>query len=320
MNNLISVIVPVFNVKDYLNECVESILNQTYTNLEVVLVDDGSTDNSSKICDEYAEKDSRVKVIHQQNKGQAESRQIGINASCGEYLYFVDSDDYIELDLIEKVMNVFSEKDVDIVNFEWDTFGKGKIPSPEKICEGVLTSKQALGELVKGNINNYFVNKVYKRQVFAGVDFLKNRLWEDMGVMYSVFINAKSIYCLPQKLYHYRMRSGSTINTITEKALEDIFFVQTKRYNDLVNIYPDIAEVAFLRVPFAAIRLYDRSLWKKVDDNALQNATEFLEKNKNKILKVCDKKRFNLYYKNRKLYNKLRLLRHKVGNLVKKIK
>ena len=106
MNPLISVIVPVYKVEKYLNKCVQSIVNQTYKNLEIILVDDGSPDNCPEMCDEWAKKDSRIKVIHQENAGLAEARNSGISVATGEFFMFIDSDDYAEPDMIELLLNL----------------------------------------------------------------------------------------------------------------------------------------------------------------------------------------------------------------------
>lgn len=320
MNELISVVVPVYKVEEYLDECVSSIVNQTYKNLEIILVDDGSPDKCPQMCDKWAAKDSRVKVIHQENKGVAEARKNGILSASGEYVCCVDSDDFIDLKTTESVLKVFEENNVEIVVFDSVSFGEASSKSTvyPKMPEGVLDNKTALKILVKGDIPNYFCNKMYKRRVFEGVDFVENRLWEDMGAMYQVFLNAENIYFLPEFFYHYRMRADSTIHSITDKALEDIFFVQTKRYYDLLKINTEIAEIAFARVPWAAIRLYDRSLWAAVDGDLLKKAIDFLNDNKEKILKLNDKKRFKWFYRNRKIYDTIRRLRHKVGNIIKK--
>ena len=115
MNQTISVIVPVYNVSQYLPDCIENICAQTYSNLEIILIDDGSTDNSGILCDEYAKKDSRIKVIHQTNSGAASAKNAGLRAVTGEYLAFVDSDDYLELDAYEFMINKMQKHNVDIV-------------------------------------------------------------------------------------------------------------------------------------------------------------------------------------------------------------
>lgn len=323
MKPLISVIVPVYKVEAYLDECIQSIVKQTYNNLEIILVDDGSPDSCPQICDTWAKKDSRIKVIHQQNLGPSAARKTGLLSSSGEYLCFVDSDDYIAADLCEQTMGIFQQENVEIVVFDWEAFPterKKQVPYTEKINEGVLSSKSALTELVISNINNYFWNKIYKRHVFDGIEFPNQKFWEDTCVMYNLFINAENIYCFPRKLYYYRMHNESIIHNITGKDLGDIFCVSKQRYTDLSVIYPEIAELAFLCIPIAALRFYDRSLWETVDSRLLNEAIDFLVTNKSRILGLEIKRRFIWFYRNRQLYNIARLFIHRVGNIVKKLK
>lgn len=322
MDKLISVVVPVYRVEQYLDECVNSIVNQTYQNLEIILVDDGSPDNCPKMCDEWAKKDVRIKVLHKKNGGLAAARKSGLLKSTGEYVCFVDSDDFIDERTCEIALNTILQNDADIVVYDWQAFPKwvNGMLTPENFSDGALEVKTAVGELVIGNMNNYFWNKLYKRSVLQEVDFLEGRIWEDIGVMYNIFLNAKKIYCTTEKLYYYRMREGSIIHSMSQKALEDIFFAQKKRYFDLLVIYPDIARVAFKSVATSAIRLYDRSLWCAIDEALLKQALEFLYSNKTEILALENKKRYVWFYRSRPLYNTVRLLRHKVGNLVKKFK
>lgn len=119
INTLVSVIVPVYKVEKYLHRCIDSIINQTYKNLEIILVDDGSPDNCGKICDEYAEKDNRIKVIHKSNGGLSSARNAGLDVANGDYVYFVDSDDYIDTKLVEDNLNLAIEHDADMVCFNY---------------------------------------------------------------------------------------------------------------------------------------------------------------------------------------------------------
>ena len=115
MDSLISVIVPIYNVEKYLQKCVDSIINQTYKNLEIILVDDGSPDNCPKMCDDYAEKDSRIKVVHKENGGLSDARNVGMEVATGEYVSFIDSDDYISLDFYETLLETIVDNDSDVV-------------------------------------------------------------------------------------------------------------------------------------------------------------------------------------------------------------
>lgn len=319
-NELISIIVPVYKVEKYLDGCLESIVNQTYQNLEILLVDDGSPDNCPRLCDEWAQKDSRIKVIHQSNGGLSAARNAALKVAAGEYYAFVDSDDYIEDTLCEQVMNVFAKHDVDIVVFDcWRVDEENnKLGSTEKITEGVLGQESALAELMKGNINNYICNKIYSKKVFEGMSFPVGRLWEDVATAYKLFMKAEHIYCLPEKLYYYLQRVDSITNTINEKGLESLFLARHSSYLDLKEVYPNVGEMVFSKVALCAIRLYDRSLWAEIDPQILKEARAFLAKNRNQILNNKANVTYMLYYRMPKVYDILRKAKHLCGNLLRK--
>lgn len=184
MDELVSVIVPVYGTEAYLDRCVASITNQTYRNLEIILVDDGSTDHCPEMCDSWADVDGRIKVIHKINGGLSSARNVGIDSANGDYLYFLDSDDWIVPDLVERVMELFLIHKPDIVTFDCNRINeKGEIyATTENIKEGMLSKEEAVTELLKGNINNYAWNKMYKKEVFFNVRFPEGRAWEDMKI------------------------------------------------------------------------------------------------------------------------------------------
>lgn len=139
MDKLISVIVPIYNVEKYLTKCIESIINQTYENLEIILVDDGSPDNCPIICDEYAKRDSRVKVIHKKNGGLSDARNAGLDIATGEYIMFIDSDDFVEIDMMESMMNNMIDNNVDLVvcniKYIYDNSEKVKYNQKDKVLD-----------------------------------------------------------------------------------------------------------------------------------------------------------------------------------------
>ena len=215
MEKLISVIVPVYNVEEYVEKCVLSIINQTYKNLEIILVDDGSTDNSGKICDEIAIKDNRIKVIHKKNGGLSDARNVGIDIAKGDYLGFVDSDDYIDPDMYSILLNNMNLTFSDIstcgrviVNNE-----SYKIEYTDNITK-CLTNNEAIKDLF---VENNFVyhaawDKLYKRELFDKIRFPVGRLFEDAAIMYRIFELAKKIVSTKKQLYYYVQRQGSISN------------------------------------------------------------------------------------------------------------
>ncbi len=322
MDNLISVIVPVYNVEAYLERCVASITGQTYRNLEIILVDDGSPDRCPEICDQIAASDPRVKVIHKPNGGLSSARNAGIDAANGDYISFVDSDDLISLDLYERLINLVIANDIDIVCFDVARINeKGEIWShTENFDEGMISHDAAIIELLKGNINNYAINKFYKKEAFEKVRFPEGRLWEDMATTYKLFLNTEKIYCYPEKLYFYYTRSDSISKNITEKALGHIFLARYEFHMAIMEKMPSAVKYSLPLAALAARRLYDRSLWKAVDMEILSVAKRFLEENREDILTVNKDKKLLFYYKFPKFYRMGRIAKHKIGVVVKKLK
>ena len=318
----VSVIVPVYGSEAYLEKCVASLTAQTYQNLEIILVDDGSPDRCPQMCDQWAERDLRIRVIHKKNGGLSSARNAGIAVATGEFLSFVDSDDWIALDTYEKVMHLFDAFDPDIVTFDCNLVNE-KLEvygTTEKLREGILTAEEALQELLRGQINNYAGNKVYKKHIFADIRFPEGRLWEDMAIAYQLFSVAKSIYCYPVPLYfYYRRRDGMSKN-INEKALAHIFLARYECHTAMQVTYPALQKFSLPMAALSARRLYDRSLWKDVDAETLALAMAFLHQNRKTVLTEIKDKKYWLYYHFPSLYKVLRILRHKAGDLVKKIK
>ena len=322
MGKLISVIVPIYRTEEYLDKCILSIVGQTFQNLEIILVDDGSPDNCPEMCDRWAEKDCRIKVIHKVNGGLSSGRNYGIDLARGDYLSFVDSDDWIALDLFERVMKIFDENDPDIVTFDCNRINeKSEIyASTENIEDGLISSEKAIHELLKGNINNYAVNKVYKKHIFEGIRFPEGRVWEDMAIAYKLLLNCTSVYCYPAKLYFYYTRSDSISKTISEKALGHIFLARYECHNALKEVYPSVEALSLPLAALSARRLYDRSLWGAVDTDILALAKRFLDENRDTILNEIKDKKYWLFFKHPKLYSAVRILRHRIGKIIKRLR
>lgn len=215
---LISVIVPVYNVEHYIKRCVDSILVQTYTNLEIILVDDGSTDRSGRICDEYAEIDLRVKVIHVNNSGQAEARNLGMDKAKGDYYAFVDSDDYIMTDYISYLYEIMQTKEVQISICGYQKITE-QIENKKKIDNSlnkeikVYDSKEGIFQLLyqKGIVTVVW-GRLFKSKLFCNIRFPKGKLHEDVAILYKLFDAADKIACGAEEKYYYFQRYGSTMN------------------------------------------------------------------------------------------------------------
>lgn len=229
----LSVIVPVYKVEPYIHKCVDSILGQTYTNLEVILVDDGSPDNCGKICDEYAAKDKRVKVIHKKNGGQADARNFGIEIASGKIIGFVDSDDYIEPYMYQDMINYMENYSLDIVCADTKQVRGNKIKYNPRYKNNLIWNKEeALCENLNGNLDNAVWNKIYKRKVIENVRFPIGRVYEDVATIYKFIYNADKVGYLAKGCYYYIKRKGSTISTsFNSKSRYDCFVGYIERLN-----------------------------------------------------------------------------------------
>lgn len=322
MNELVSVIIPVYNVEKYLCKCLDSVLAQTYTNLEIILVDDGSPDACGQICDQYAQKDSRVKVLHKANGGVSSARNAGLDLATGKYIYFMDSDDYIQPILCQRIVELLEQHDVDIVTFDcWRVTERGKLlGGTETIDDGLIVPEVALAELMRGNINNYAWNKIYRRHIFQDIRFPEGQVWEDVAISYKLLLKARRIYCCNEKLYYYLQRPDSITGTITARALRDLFLARYQCYEDLRASYPEAAEQVFPRVALCARRLYDRSLWESVDMRVLSEAQEFLRDHRERVLGKIGGVKYRFYYRTPRLYALLRRGKHAIGSVIKRIR
>jgi glycosyltransferase involved in cell wall biosynthesis len=223
----VSVIVPVYNVEAYLRRCVDSVLAQTFTDIEIILVDDGSPDNCPAICDEYAGKDNRIKVIHQKNAGLSGARNAGLDAAKGDYFAFIDSDDYIAPEMIDKLLNALLREDADISICGFQRIDENA-PSPGggtfvPFC--VLTGMEALEKLYTPDYQYFTIacNKLFKRSLFDTIRFPAGKLFEDGYAAFRYYYASSRVVCLPECFYHYFTRSNSiTTAAPTVKNLDGI--------------------------------------------------------------------------------------------------
>jgi len=221
----ISVIVPVYGVEEYLPKCLDSILNQTFRDLEVIAVDDGSPDRCGEICDEYAEKDDRIRVIHKENGGLSSARNAGLDIARGEFLSFVDSDDTLTPDCYEKAIGYSEKYGADLVCFgNWEIrMGTGErkpglCPQKEELISGTeLTRRIFTWE----NLDSAACDKLFRRELFDGVRFPSGVWSEDVAVIYRATLKAEKVALCPERFYCYLIREGSITNSrISEKTFD----------------------------------------------------------------------------------------------------
>lgn len=224
----VSIIVPVYQAEKYIRQCIESILAQTFTDFELILVDDGSKDNSGKICDEYADKDKRVRVIHKKNSGVANARNNGTANATGEYICFVDADDWIDNTMLEHCVSCIKDNGADILRHGHivELWKDGKCINEEKIStpdfEKSLTHSQITEkmELFWQNCSNYVWNYFFKRKVLENIKFPDITVSEDHIFVLEALQKCKKICFLSEEPYHYGMRMGSSANRWQETGIE----------------------------------------------------------------------------------------------------
>lgn len=233
MKDLISVIVPVYNVASYLPQCLDSILQQDYEKLEVILIDDGSTDESGAICDRYASEDNRIRVIHQKNGGAAAAKNAGLRVATGAYLAFADSDDFLAPGAYSYMLRALRESDAQAGEFSFRyvsrSGGQDHVIYPEReLVEG----KEYLRRFTKGWTCALLWNKLYRRDLFDGIFFEEGHRIDDEYFTYQGFMNAAAVVCDPHVVYHYRLRrSGAMLNPVAgqQRMLDRVDFMNKRR-------------------------------------------------------------------------------------------
>ena len=223
MDPIISIIVPIYNVGKYLPKCIESILNQTFKNFELILVNDGSTDNSGVVCDDYAKKDTRIKIVHKSNGGVSSARNAGLYVAKGEYIGFVDPDDYIDKNMYEKLYRLCIDNNSDIAICRFNREINGKIQNKESTEEIIeLNNMEAMNELFKGNLYRFSLcNKLFSKKCFNDVLFPEERIHEDLSTTYKLFANSKKAVYINYCGYIYVRRENSILtSTYNEKRLQ----------------------------------------------------------------------------------------------------
>lgn len=213
---LISVIVPVYRTERYLRECLDSIIRQTYGKLEIILVDDGSPDRCGAICDEYAARDGRIIVIHQENQGVSKARNAGLNIASGDYIMWVDSDDRIEPFSCECALKAAIEQRADLVCFGYRViYESGKTREVVAPASGIQDKRRVMQELVwqRGNFRDSTWNKLFARELFDGTRFPEGKVYEDIGTLYKLLHKADMVYAIDKILYNYVIHSGSITST-----------------------------------------------------------------------------------------------------------
>lgn len=247
MNELVSVIIPVYNVENYIDRCMESVLGQTYTNLEIIMIDDGSKDNSGKIIDAYAAKDSRISVVHKENGGQASARNLGVSKATGDYVCFVDSDDCIHEKFVETLLTMCHDTGCDLAICTYEDFTgestdwKRELPDASVKIETPLETLDAI--FSPRNVETIVVwNKMYKLSNIKNVKFTEGRIFEDEEVSARLIYASTKVARVEKPMYYYfQNNSGTMGGEFTLKKLDILWALETRmqffKDNGLTKLY-----------------------------------------------------------------------------------
>lgn len=294
---IISVIVPIYNVEKYLPKCIESIINQTYKQIEIILVNDGSKDNCGEICDEYSKKDKRIKVIHQKNSGVSVARNNAINIASGKYIGFVDGDDYIELDMFEKLIKLIQANNCDMAICGYimeNEYGKIIKKSDDSNKNIILNKKEALKLLFSPKRYTSFpVDKLYKKELFSDIRYPSGKIYEDADTTYKLIHECQKVVYTPEPLYHYIRRNNSITLSKFSPAMMYRLEVDKNLSEFVKNNYPDLypyVEHVWYRTNIQLILKMQRALYdnKEIFDEIANNIRKnifYILKPKNKISK-----------------------------------
>lgn len=276
-NPLVSVIVPIYNVESYLNRCVDSLVNQTYHNLEIILVDDGSPDNCSQMCDDWTKKDSRIKVIHKENGGLSDARNAGMDLATGDVISFIDSDDWIDLKAFESILNSMKKDGSDIVScgVKWVN-EDGKLLRTDSVKEHeLLNPHDAMRELLHdGKLKQHVWNKLYRRNMMENIPFEKGKYHEDVFWSYQVIGKAKSVSVIPDSYYNYVQRADSIMGESYSPKRLDALDAMQLRCDYMNKHFPDLYNDALYNYMCNCLYQLQLALRSHQEKSVIQNITQ----------------------------------------------
>ena len=297
MEKLISIIIPVYNVEKYLERCFDSLVAQTYKNLEFIIVDDGSTDNSGAVCDRYAQSDPRFKVLHTENGGVCAARNKALEMVTGEYIGFVDPDDECTPDMFEYLMKGAENYGAGITCCRYYRVVPGKTTTSR--CDGrtyIYTPEEAMEELVNHFIiRNVFWNKIFRKDVFDGITFPEGRIYEGTAMIYKLIEKTDKLVLLGDPKYYYYSNAGSYIYTKTFKHALDYAWAHITRYNDIIDKYPKLenkllGDIYPILMDLKKFRHSGKAEREKHSDD-IELVRNFYNEHKDKLKKVAKRKK-----------------------------
>ena len=286
---LVSIIIPVYNAEKYLERCLESVINQTYKNLEIILIDDGSKDSSGDICDNYVKIDKRIKVYHKQNGGLSSARNMGLMKAKGSYIYFLDSDDTIDKVCIDEMYNASIDNQCDIVISPYINIKEGaEKPYFKTSNSKSMNVKDTLKEML---LSNYFdvsaCGKLYKKNIVNNIEFPIGMLCEDNGTTYKFIMEAKKIYYINKPFYKYYINSNSIMTGEFNFKKYDLITLTDSMCKEIEKKYKELSEDCFRRKVYSRLSFLRQALISKnvnKKDNRIIESKTFIKANYRRIM------------------------------------
>lgn len=288
MEELVTIVVPVYKVEKYIDRCIKSILNQTYKNLEIILVDDGSPDNCGKICENYAQKDERIKVVHKENGGLSDARNAGISISNGKYISFIDSDDYIDPEYIELLYKTIKKDKSDMaISSHKVIYENGTVLEKATKEESILKPKEVLKRILYDDgIDLSAWAKLYKIELFKEIRYPKGRLFEDAATTYKLVDKCEKISIISRSTYNYIIRGNSITNINFSEKKMDLIISTEEMCNYIKKKYPDLEEAANRRLMYAYLSTLTQLVKSnEKNENAEKKLYGYIKQNSKMILR-----------------------------------
>jgi glycosyltransferase involved in cell wall biosynthesis len=249
MDHKVSIIVPVYGVEKYIGACIESLIAQTYRNLEILLVDDGGKDKSGEICDRYAAQDDRIRVIHKPNGGAASARNAGLDAATGDFVCFVDGDDAVRPDYVKQLLTYVTDRNADIAVCGFCNWCRSGTKQVECHNTGEYTGQEYLLRFLRDWSCSLLWNKIYRREVIGDIRMKEGHKVDDEFFTYQVVMNCSKVVLFETPLYDYRLRNSSAMQDMSpylERIMLDRVVYITARYQNIANRMPQIEPDYFL--------------------------------------------------------------------------
>ncbi len=290
---LISVILPIYNIEQYLPRCMESLEKQTYPNMEILMVDDGATDGCSALCDAYAAKDSRIIALHKENGGLSDARNYGIEHATGEYITCIDPDDYVDDDYVEYLYNLIDKYGTGMaicqhrVHYDnGDVKELGVDPDGQGVLDEALTCHDAIKRMCYHDvIDTSAWAKIYKRELFESVQYPKGKIFEDIGTTYALMLQCDTIAVGYESKYNYMFHMNSIVNGSFSPRKFDMLEMTDKMGKEVLKVFPDLKQAVRRRRVYARFSTLNQMLGTEEYPKERERIIRFIMKNRRKILR-----------------------------------